>query len=221
MTRSVGRDAAGIADESAKQEEAGSDVVNSLVDVDAKNDREDVKSRLKENWLKAMGEELAALEANEVWTIVKFRCGGRSLHAKWVYRYKTKRDPEGPTQRPKARLVACGNEQEFSVSYRITFAAVVEMTSVKTIFVLTRKWAKHGDVPNAYTRADKEAELEILLRIPQGMIISEEIMTELGVTSVDEVTLELYKALYGLKQAGNSGASHSKRNWWRSVSCRA
>lgn len=83
------------------------------------------------------------------------------LHTKWVY--KTKRDAEGLIERLKARLVACGNEQEFGVNYGITFAAVIEMTSVKMIFVLAMKWcvpAKHGDVPNAYTKADKEADLE-------------------------------------------------------------
>ncbi|GMF47391.1 unnamed protein product [Phytophthora fragariaefolia] len=119
--------------------------------------------------------------------------------------YKTKRDAEGLLGRLKARLVACGNEQEFGVNYGITFAAVIDMTSVNLILVLARKWgvpAKHGDVPNAYVKAEKEAELDIYLRIPQGMILPDELLRGLGVTSADEVVLELRKALYGLKQAG-------------------
>eukprot|EP00644_Phytophthora_capsici_P019545 jgi/Phyca11/133583/e_gw1.570.7.1 len=70
---------------------------------------------------------------------------------------------------------------------------------------LARKWrvpAKHGDVPNAYVKADKEAELDIYIRVPQGMKVSEEIKRRLGVVSDKELVLELQKALYGLKQAG-------------------
>ncbi|GMF45512.1 unnamed protein product [Phytophthora fragariaefolia] len=76
---------------------------------------------------------------------------------------------------------------------------------VKFILVLARKWgvlAKHGDVPNAYVKAEKEAELDIYLRIPQGMDLPDELLRGLGVTSADEVVLELRKALYGLRQAG-------------------
>ncbi|KAG3114188.1 hypothetical protein PI125_g6640 [Phytophthora idaei] len=70
------------------------------------------------------------------------------------------------------RLVVCGNEQEFGVSYEITFAAVIEMTRVELILGLVRKWrvpAKHGAVSNAYEKAEKEAELDIFIRVPQGM----------------------------------------------------
>ncbi|KAG3115477.1 hypothetical protein PI124_g5413 [Phytophthora idaei] len=73
------------------------------------------------------------------------------------------------------------------------------MTSVKVILVLARKWrvpAKHSDVPNAYVKADKE-ELRIFIRIPKGMEISEEMLKRLGVTSEDEIVLELHKTLYG------------------------
>ncbi|GMF44998.1 unnamed protein product [Phytophthora fragariaefolia] len=115
------------------------------------------------------------------------------------------RDAEGVIERLKARLVACGNEQEFGVNHGVTFAAVIEMSSVKLILVLARKWrvpAKHGDVPNAYVKAKKEAELAIYIRIPQGMEVSDEIVRQLGATSVGELVLELEKALYGLKQAG-------------------
>ncbi|POM72016.1 Integrase catalytic core protein [Phytophthora palmivora] len=79
------------------------------------------------------------------------------------------------------------------------------MSSVKLLLALARKWgvpAKHGDVPNAYVKADKEAELVIYIRVPQGMKISEEIRKKLGVVKDGELALELQKALYGLKQAG-------------------
>ncbi|OWZ17296.1 Copia protein [Phytophthora megakarya] len=80
-------------------------------------------------------------------------------------------------------MVACGNEQEFGVNYGVTLAAVVEMSSVKPILALARRWrvhARHGDVPNAYVKADKEVVLEIYVRIPQGTLISDELKKFLG-----------------------------------------
>ncbi|KAG6612031.1 Integrase catalytic core protein [Phytophthora cinnamomi] len=78
-----------------------------------------------------------------------------------------------------------------------------------------RKWrvpAKHGDVPNAYVKADKEEDLRIYIRVPQGMKIPKEILKGLGVETDAEVALELNKALCGLKQAGRlwSKLLHSK-----------
>ena len=105
----------------------------------------------------------------------------------------------------KARLVACGNQQGLGVNYGITFATVIDMSRVKLIFALARKWkvpAKQGDVPNSYVKANKEANLYIYIRILQGMIVSEEVKNKLGVFRNNELVLELNKALYGLKQAG-------------------
>nr|BAP68978.1 RxLR effector candidate protein [Hyaloperonospora arabidopsidis Emoy2] len=125
------------------------------------------------------------------------------LHSKWVY--KTKRDADGELERYKARFVACGNEQVFGRDYNITFAAVMDMSSVKIILALARKWrvpAKHGDIPNAHVKAEKYPELRIFLRILQGMKIRCEVCENLGATRANELALELRKALYGLKLAG-------------------
>ncbi|GMF42084.1 unnamed protein product [Phytophthora fragariaefolia] len=106
-----------------------------------------MRSRQKEKWSKAIAEELRALEDNGVWKVVRKPRAARVLHTKWVF--KTKLDAEGLIERLKARLAACGNEQEFGVNYHITFAVVIDLTSVKLILVLARKWrvpAKHGDV---------------------------------------------------------------------------
>ncbi|KAE9006328.1 hypothetical protein PR002_g16512 [Phytophthora rubi] len=128
-----------------------------------------MRSKLKDKWLATMAEELRALEDNGVWRV---------------------------------RLVACDNEQEFGVDYSVTFSAVIEMSSVKRIFVLARKWrvpATHGDVPNAFVKAEKEAELDIFLRLPRGMVIPKDVRRRLGVTNNSELMLELMKTLYGLK----------------------
>ncbi|KAG3236270.1 hypothetical protein PI124_g18720 [Phytophthora idaei] len=140
VTKSVGRNAAEGADESAQKEESGQDMVNNVIYVDPRNCRDAIGSRLKREWLKALLGELGALEASGAWDVVRPRRQVRVLRTK------------------RAVLVAFGKEQEFDVNYGITFAAVVEMTSDKLILVLARKWrvpAKHGGIPNAYAKAEK------------------------------------------------------------------
>ncbi|KAG3085882.1 hypothetical protein PI124_g18436 [Phytophthora idaei] len=192
VTRLAGKRAENEPDESAQREETGQDVVNNVIDVDPRHYREAMLSKPKQMWLEAIAEKLRALEDNVVWEIARMPRDENVPHTKWVY--KTNRDAEGLIERLKARLVACENEQEFGVDYGITFAAVIEMSSVKLFVVLTRKWrapTKHGDVPSAYVKADEEAELVIFIRLPQGMKIPAEVLERLGVTSEDELVLEL------------------------------
>ena len=125
------------------------------------------------------------------------------LHKKWVY--KTKHDADGNLERYKARLVACGNEQVFGRDYNVTFAAVMEMSRVKLILALARIWkvpTHHGDILNAYVKTDKEPELNIFLRIPQGTEVDHDTLRSFQVERKDELSLKLKQALYGLKQAG-------------------
>ena len=111
-----------------------------------------------------MREELEALESNNVWRLIKRPSNSNTLHTKRVY--KTKTTADGDVERLKARLVACGNEQVFGVDYVLTFAAVMDISTVKVILALAATWgvgAKHGDIPYAYVKADQEADLENLL----------------------------------------------------------
>lgn len=51
--------------------------------------------------------------------------------------------------------------------------------------------AKHGDIPNAYVKAAKEAHLRIFLQLPRGMQVSEETLRARGATSASELGIEL------------------------------
>ena len=62
--------------------------------------------------------------------------------------------------------------------------------------------ARHFDVPSAYLKAYKEEEIEIYMRVPKGMTISDDQLRKLNVTNAGETCLRLIKSLYGLKQAG-------------------
>ena len=88
------------------------------------------------------------------------------LHSKWVY--KIKQHADNSIEWYKARLVARVDELMYGLDYTYTCSAVLEMISSKAILAVSRIWrvpVRHGDVPSAYVKADKEAGLEILLHI--------------------------------------------------------
>lgn len=147
-------------------------MINSVREADQKNYGQAMTSEKREKWLVAMSEELKALEDNGLWLIVVPSNNSHVLHTKWIY--KTKIDADEAIKRFKARLVACGNEQVYGVDNGLTFAAVMKLSMV--MFVLALHWgvpARHGDIPNAYVKADKEERLDIYLAIPQGMKIQD------------------------------------------------
>ena len=74
-----------------------------------------------------MQEKLQALEENGVWRLIKRYERSNLLYTKWVYRTKTNTD--GLTERLKARLVVCGNERV----YQLTFSAAMDMVTVRII----------------------------------------------------------------------------------------
>ena len=61
--------------------------------------------------------------------------------------------------------------------------------------------AKHGEISDAYVKADKEAHLDIYLQLPSRMSVCEETLRENVATNANELVLDLRKSLYGLKQA--------------------
>ena len=62
--------------------------------------------------------------------------------------------------------------------------------------------AKHGDIPNAYGHAEKEAHLDICLQFPRVMTLSDSALREVDAAHAGDVVLELRRGLYGLKPAG-------------------
>ena len=154
-------------------------------------------------WAAARQTEIASLESNNTWVVVPVEPGMHLLRSQWVN--KKKRDGDGNVSQYKARLVAGGDGQIFGTEYTLTFAAVMDMTSMKVILVLALHYkvpARHFDVPSAYVKADKNDGSTIHLRIPDGMSFTAEELQAMGVTSSAQLCLRLEKSLYGLKQAG-------------------
>jgi len=83
-------------------------------------------------WLKAMAKEICALEENKTWIVQGLPLGKKSISCKWVYRVKY--NSYGSTQRCKARLVICGDNQIKGFNYNETCALIAKMTSVRCFF---------------------------------------------------------------------------------------
>ena len=150
-------------------------------------------------WQMAVDTELEALRENRTWIAVPRPTGVKPLHSKWVF--KTKINADGSIERYKARLVACGNEQEKGVNYENTFAPVLDLATARWILAMGVIWGvppRHGDIPNAYVRAEGEKEFKIYMHVPQGMKLTADEQASGGKNAV----LQLMTSLYGLKQAG-------------------
>ena len=58
----------------------------------------------KEEWQKAINEELKAIQENQTRSLVQLPAGRKAIDNKWIF--KIKRDEHGNIQQYKARLVA-------------------------------------------------------------------------------------------------------------------
>lgn len=68
--------------------------------------------------------------------------------------------------------------------------------------------AKHGDIPNAYVKANKESHLDIFSQVPQGMNIDKETLKNLGVLGKKEVSLNCASACAASSKPVDSGVSY-------------
>lgn len=90
------------------------------------------------------------------------------------------------------------------VDYTFTSSTVMDMMSAIVVLALARVWrvtARHGDVPNAYLKAEKEENLEIFLHVTRCMEFESDELSSLGTSHKSKMALTLRKILYRLKQA--------------------
>lgn len=94
-----------------------------------------------DEWLKAMNEELIALEGNDTWNVCSLPPGKHAIGCKWVYKLKFNAD--GTLERYKARLVAKCYTQQEGIDFADTFSHVAKMTTVKTLLSVSaaKKWS--------------------------------------------------------------------------------
>ncbi|KAL0361434.1 UNVERIFIED_CONTAM: Retrovirus-related Pol polyprotein from transposon RE1 [Sesamum radiatum] len=147
-----------------------------------------VQAQGREEWERAMAEELQALEQNETWTLTSLPKGKNAIGSRWIY--KLKLNPDGSVNRYKARLVAKGYSQIEGVDYTESFSPVAKNVTVRIFLSIAAaySWPLHQlDVNNAFLHGFLDEEVH--MSPPDGYSVA------LG------QVYKLQKSLYGLKQA--------------------
>jgi transposase InsO family protein len=153
----------------------------------------------KEEWRKAMQEEINSMERLGVWKIVPRPKGANILRGRWVY--KNKLGDNNQLLRRKARFVAKGFEQIYGRDFNETHSPVAKMKSIKMILSLVAQLDLELfqiDFDTAFLNADVEE--DIYMEQPDGF--------HTGGQDKDLVC-KLIKSIYGLKQAS--------RNWNKEI----
>jgi len=117
-----------------------------------------VQEALKdENSVRAMNEEIGALERNENWEIVERSKDKKAVGCTWIYTVKYQAD--GTLDQYKARLVAKGYTQTYGIDYEKIFAPVAKMNTVRIIISLAAHfgWEMHQfNVKNSFLHGSLE-----------------------------------------------------------------
>lgn len=111
-----------------------------------------VKEALSKNgWLKAMKDELEALEDNHNWDLVPKLPNMNVIGTKWVFKVKYKAD--NSVDRLKARLVAKGYNHHGGIDFSEMFSPVVKQAIVRSVLSIAAVigWSIHQmDVKNTF-----------------------------------------------------------------------
>ena len=144
----------------------------------------------EEVWIRAMREEMLAIDRNDTWELEIPPPNCRPIGLKWIF--KLKKNPQGDIIKYKARLVVKGYSQRKGVDYDEIYALVVRFETIRLLIALAalKNWKIHHlDVKSAFLNG--EINEVIYVKQPEGFLVK----------GKEGHVLRLKKALYGLKQA--------------------
>ena len=159
----------------------------------------------KEQFQKAMQEEINAHTENKHWEIIpqdQVPEGVKVLPSVGAMKRK-RRISTGEVYKWKARLNLHGGKQEHSINYWETYSATLAWTTIR--FMLTQSiimgWrTRQIDFTLAYPQAD--AECQLYMDIPKGFKVLE---------GNENYCLKILKNIYGQRQAGQVWSLHLKK----------
>ena len=125
-------------------------------------------------WLKAMNNEIALMEKNKVFELVKPPDGAKIIGNRWVFKVKS-----GGVHR--ARLVACGYSQTYGIDYEETFSPVIGFDCIRTIIALSSQLGfslYQMDITGAFLNGTLDREL--FMYQPEGFVGDETIGLEIA-----------------------------------------
>jgi hypothetical protein len=172
---------------------------------DPKGYKEAIQGKEREDWIKAIVQELKTLIDMNVFKKVKREKWMSPLKLKHVF--KKKKDENGKPIRYKDRCIVQGFKQIKGIDYLKTKSNVIRKETFRflcTLAVNKQATIYQADVKNAYPLSKLEE--KIYVEKPAGVEFLDGAYKELMTLKDDEI-LQLLRSLYGLKQAG--------RNWER------
>jgi hypothetical protein len=107
-----------------------------------------------------MQTKLAALEANNTWTLQPLPPGKVPIGSKWVFKVKLRSD--GSLERYKVRLVAKGYNQQEGFDYFETFSPIAKFVTVRSLLAIAamKGWSLYQlDVNNAFLHGELDEEV--------------------------------------------------------------
>lgn len=170
----------------------------SLFSDDPATFREAMESEMSPEWWAAMQREFGSIRKNGTWEEVIVPDDGNVVGCKWVYKVKT--DGNGQVVKYKARVVAKGYLQIYSIDFDETFSSVARLTSLRILLTIVARddlELHQMDADTAFLNGTLDD--TIYMEFPDGY----------EPKASKATGLLLKKSLYGLKQAS--------RCWWELI----
>ena len=127
-----------------------------------------VQEALKDqNWVRAMNEQMGALERNETWEIAERPKDKKAVSCRWIF--TAKYQSNGTLDLYKVWLVAKGYTQTYEIDYEETFALLTKMNTIRIILFLATHFGlemHQFDAKNGFLCGSLEE--EVYIEIPPG-----------------------------------------------------
>ena len=189
---------------------ASSASIHDIEDI-PKNYKDAMSRSDRDKWHEAHLSELRSFMDNKVFTIIKKPKDAKPVRCRWVYKKKV---TASGSIKYKARLVACGYNQEYGVNYFETYTPTLALATFRVLLAMAsaKKLKVHSiDVNNAFLTGPLDC--VVYMVIPPGLtknLLPPQQQTLLE--STQPICLALNKGVYGLVQAGNMYWTHFKNH---------